>query len=86
MFDYILWQTDDSHGLKTHTENQEENLPDLDFTDDIVFLEETDIAAVEHHDNLQNIASHVGLKTNKSKTKIIHRNYHRVGAPLKAFE
>ena len=50
--DYILWQTDDSHGLKTHAENPEENLPDLYFADDIVFLDETEIAAAEHYDNL----------------------------------
>ena len=29
--DYILQQTDDSHGLKTHPENPEEDLPGLDW-------------------------------------------------------
>ena len=86
LVDYILREIDDSHGLKTHTENPEENLPDLDFADGIVLLDETDIVAAEHYDNLQNSASQVGLRINKDKTKIMHINYHREGAPPKALE
>ena len=56
--DYILRQTDDWHGPKTHAENPEQNFPD--FTDNILFLDETEVAAAEHNDNLQNSASQVG--------------------------
>ena len=56
--DYILRQTDDWHGPKTHAENPEQNFPD--FTDNILFLDETEVAAAEHYDNLQNSASQVG--------------------------
>lgn len=84
--DYILRQTHHSHGLKTHAQNPDKNLSDLDFTDDIVFLYETRIAAAEHYDNLKNSASQVGLKIKKDKTKIMHINYHREGAPPKALD
>ena len=56
LVDYILRQTDESHGLKTHAENSEENLPKLDFAGDIVLLDETGITAAEHYANLQNSA------------------------------
>ena len=82
--DCILQQTDDSPGLKTHAENPEEYLPDLDFTNIIVLLDETDTAAAaEHYDNLQNSASKVALRINKDNTKIMHINYCREGAPPK---
>ena len=84
--DYILRQTDDSQGLKTHGENPEENLPDLYFANDIVLLDETDIAAAEHYDNLQISASQVGLRFNKDKTKIMHINYYREATPQKTLE
>ena len=56
LVDYILRQTHESHGLKTHAENPEENLPELDFAGNIVLLEETGITAAEHYRNLQNSA------------------------------
>ena len=86
MVDYILRQTDDWHGLKTHAENPEENLPNLDFAEDLVLLDETDLAAAENYDNLQNSASQVGLRMDKEKTKIMHINYRREGAPPNALE
>ena len=67
--DYILRQTDDSHGLKTHAENPEGSLPDLDFADNIVLL---DIAAAEHYDNLQSSASQAGLRINIILDKALH--------------
>ena len=79
-------KTDDSQGLKTHGENPEENLPDLYFANDIVLLDETDIAAAEHYDNLQISASQVGLRFNKDKTKIMHINYYREATPQKTLE
>ena len=39
----------------------------------IVLLDETDIAAAEHYGNLQNSISQVGLRINKDKTEIMHR-------------
>ena len=56
LVDYILRQTDESHGLKTHTENPEENLRELDFAGDIVLLDETGITVDEHYGKLQNSA------------------------------
>ena len=49
LVDYILRQTDESHGLKTHAENPEENLPELHFAGDILLLDETGITADEHY-------------------------------------
>ena len=49
-------KTDESHGLKTHAENPEENLPESDFSGDIVLLDEAGITAAEHYANLQNSA------------------------------
>ena len=51
-----------------------------------MLLDETDIAAAEHYDSLQISASQVGLRINNDKTKFIHINYHREGAPPKALE
>ena len=51
-----------------------------------MLLDEIDNAAGKHYDNLQNSASQVGLRINKDKTKIMHINYHREGAPPKAPE
>ena len=51
-----------------------------------MLLDETDIAAEEHYDYLQNSASQAGLRQDKDKTKIMNINYHREGAPLKAVE
>ena len=82
LVDYILRQTDESHGLKTHAENPEENLPESDFSGDIVLLDEAGITAAEHYANLQNSAKN----QNQGKTKIMHINYHREGAPSKALE
>ena len=79
--DYILWQIDDSHRLKTHAKHPEENLPDLDFIIDIVLFDETQIAAAEHYGNLQISPSQVGLRINNSETKMSQINYHREGAP-----
>ena len=86
MVDYTLWQTDDSYELKTHAENPKESLPDLDFADDIVLLDGTDIARAEHYGNVQNSASQAGLRINKDKTKIMHINYHIEGASPKGLE
>ena len=47
----------------THTENPELTLPSLFFTGNIVLLGETETAATENYDNLQNKASCVGLKS-----------------------
>lgn len=51
-----------------------------------MLLDETDIAAEEHYDYLQNSASQAGLRQDKDKTKIMNINYHREGAPPKAVE
>ena len=51
-----------------------------------MLYDETDIAAAEHYDNLQNSAFQVGLRINKDKTKTMHINYHREGAPPSATE
>ena len=53
---FILRQRDQSHGLKAHAENPEENFPELDFAGDIVLLDETSVTADEHYGNLQNNA------------------------------
>ena len=66
MADYILRQTDNSHGLKTHAENPEGNLPDLDLADNTMLLDET---AAGDYENLENSACQVGLRINKDKTK-----------------
>ena len=55
--DYIFQQTDNLQGLKAHVEIPEENLPYLDFTSDIVLLDETNIDVAEHYNNQQNKAS-----------------------------
>ena len=54
----------------------------------IVLLDETDIAAAEHYGNLQNCTSQVGLRINKDKTEIMHREGASSKAPvgLKAVE
>ena len=57
LVDYILLQTHESHVLKPHPENPEENLPQLDFAGDTVLLDETGITAAEHYGNLQNSAN-----------------------------
>ena len=84
--DYFVQQTDNSLDLEIHVENPEENIPDLNFADNIVVLDEDEITAIEHYDILQNIASQTGLRINKDRTKIIHINYRRESAAPKALE
>ena len=73
--DYILQQVHDSHAFKRRAENAEENLPVLDFADNTVHLDETDIPVAEHYHNIQINASQVGLGINNDI------NYHRQGSP-----
>ena len=39
VLDYILKQTDPNHGIKTHLPDSDGSLPDLDFTNEIVFFD-----------------------------------------------
>ena len=43
MLNYILKQTDPSHGIKTHLPGFETCLPDLDFADDIITFDSNEI-------------------------------------------
>ena len=49
----ILKQTDSNHRIKTHLSDSDLNLPDLDFTDDIVFFDSNNTTASEQLQNLQ---------------------------------
>lgn len=49
----ILKQTDSNHRIETHLSDSDLNLPDLDFTDDIVFFDSNNTTVSEHLQNLQ---------------------------------
>ena len=58
----------------------------IQFAENIVPLDETDIAAAEYYGNLKRSGSKVGLRINKGKAKTMHKNYHREVAPPKSLE
>ena len=66
VLDYILQNTEATTG--THLD---ELLPDLDFTNDIVLLDQGEMEDLEH---FRTIAKKVGLSINYDKTKIMIRN------------
>ena len=75
VLDYILKQTEPSHGIKTHLPDFDTCFPDLDFADDIVTFDSNEANAGEHLKNIQETAAKVGLKINRDKTKILLVNY-----------
>ena len=66
VLDYVLQNTEATTG--THLD---ELLPDLDFTNDIVLLDQGEMEDLEH---FRTIAKKVGLSINYDKTKIMIRN------------
>ena len=71
VLDYVLQNTEATAGLQT---NPNEMLPDLDFADDIVLLDQGEIEALEHFQIIESSAKKVGLSINYDKTKIMIRN------------
>ena len=49
-------------------------MPDLDFADDIVLLDQGEIKALEHFRTIESSAKKVGLSINYDKTKIMIKN------------
>ena len=86
VLDYILKQTDPSHGIKTHLPGLDTCLPDLDFADDTVTFDSNEMNAGEHLKNIQETAAKVGLKINRDKTKILLVNYEPSDQPPKALD
>ena len=71
VLDCVLQNTEATTGLQTHPN---EMLPDLDFADDIVLLNQGEIEALEHFRTIEYSAKKVGLSINYDKTKIMIRN------------
>ena len=86
VLDYILKQTDPSHGIKRHLSGLDTCLPDLDFADDIVTFDSSETNAGEHLKNIQETAAKVGRKINRDKTKILLVNYKLSYQPPKALD
>ena len=71
VLDYVLWNTEARTGLQTHPD---ELLPDLDFADDIVLLDQGEMEALAHFRTIESSAKKVGLSINYDKTKIMIKN------------
>ena len=71
VLDYVLQNTEATTGLETHPN---ERLPDLDFADDIVLLDQSEIEAIQHFQTIEVAAKKVGLSINYEKTKVMIRN------------
>ena len=72
VLDYVLKQTNPSHGLQTDIQTI---LPDLDFADDIVAFDSDEAAAENHLKNIEQAGQRVGLSINRKKTKIFLVNH-----------
>ena len=57
VLDYVLQNTEATTGLQTHPN---ELLPDLDFADDIVLLDQGEMEALEHFRTIEFSAKKVG--------------------------
>ena len=68
VLDYVLQNTESTTGLQTHPD---ELLPNLDFADDIVLLDQGKMEASEHFQSIESSAKKVGLSINYDKTKIM---------------
>ena len=73
VLDYILSKTASDQGITTHIE-EHIVLPDLDFADDIVLLDENENNAIDHFTHITNVAKNVGLHDNYTKTKVMLKN------------
>ena len=71
VLDYVLRNTEATTGLQTHPD---ELLPDLDFADDIVLLDQGEMEALVHFRTIESSAKKVGLSINYNKTKIMIKN------------
>ena len=73
VLDYVLSKTTTDQGVITHIEDYFV-LPDLDFAEDIVLLDENEINAIYHFTHITNVAKKVGLHANYTKTKVMFEN------------
>lgn len=71
VFDYVLQNTEATIGLQTHPHKL---LPDLDFEDDIVSLDQSNMEDLEHFWTIESSVKKVGLSIKYIKTKIMIRN------------
>ena len=71
VLDYVLRNTEATTGLQTHPD---ELLPNLDFADDIVLLDQGEMEALKHLRTIESSAKKVGLSINYGKTKIMIKN------------
>ena len=71
VLDCVLRNTEATTGLQTLPD---ELLPDLDFVDDIVLLDQGEIKALEHFQIIESSAKKVCLSINYGKTKIMIKN------------
>ena len=62
----MLNKTVSDQGITTHIEEYIV-LPDLDFANDIVLLDENENNAIEHFTHITNVANNVGLHANYTK-------------------
>ena len=68
---HVLRNTEATTGLQTHPDDL---LPDLDFADDTVLLDQGEMEALEHFRTIESSAKKVGLSINYDKTKIMIKN------------
>ena len=66
VLNYVLRNTEATTGLQTHPD---ELLPDLDFADDIVLLDQGEIKALEHFRTIESSAKKVGLRLTTARPK-----------------
>ena len=71
VLDYVLRNTEATTGLQTHSG---EPLPDLNFPDNIVLLDQGEVKASEHFQTTEPSAKKVCLSINYDKTKIMIKN------------
>ena len=74
VLDYVLQQTHPDNGLRTHRDDPNVALPDLDFADDIVLLDSREDLASRHLRDLVHAANTVGLTLNYQKSKLMYCN------------
>ena len=62
----------DIAGCGIEVEGRDSRLYDLEYTDDVVLLAETEREAQELLNRVASAAAHLGLQINATKTKVIH--------------